>query len=323
MGEILYIVIPCYNEEKVLYETSRRLKMKFDELIISRKIDCNSRVIFVNDGSIDSTWNIIEELHNTCDLFSGIKLSRNRGHQNALFAGIYTVKDFANVIITMDADLQDDINAIDEMLENYFKGFDIVYGVRSKREKDTAFKRLTAEGFYKLINSIGGDLIAGHADYRLMSKRAVDGLCKYKEVNLFLRGIVPMIGYTSTTVMYERNERFAGESKYTLKKMVSFALEGITSLSIQPLRIVTVMGLSVFTISIIMLIYVVVRYFMGKTVTGWSSITVSIWTIGGLLLLSIGIIGEYIGKIYIETKERPRFFIDKFIHNSNREGYNE
>jgi len=315
MKNVLYMVIPCYNEEEVINETAIRLKEKFEGLIQKGKIDCNSRVVFVNDGSKDSTWNIIEQLHKENYLYSGIDLSRNRGHQNALLAGISTVKDSADMVISMDADLQDDVNAIDEMVEKYLEGYDIVYGVRSKRENDSFFKKITAESFYKITNSMGGELIFNHADFRLMSKRAIEGLSKFKEVNLFLRGIVPMIGYPSTIVLYERNERFAGESKYPLKKMLSFAWEGITSLSIKPIRLVTGLGFTVFTISIIMLIYIVVRYFMGSTVTGWASVAVSVWLIGGLLLLSIGIVGEYIGKIYLESKERPRFIVDKFINN--------
>jgi len=315
MKNILYVVIPCYNEEEVIKETAIRLKVKFEGLTQKGKIDCNSRVVFVNDGSKDNTWNIIEELHKENHLYSGISLSRNRGHQNALLAGISTVKDSADMVISMDADLQDDVNAIDEMVEKYLEGYDIVYGVRSKRENDSFFKKITAESFYKITNSMGGELIFNHADFRLMSKRAIEGLSKFKEVNLFLRGIVPMIGYPSTIVLYERNERFAGESKYPLKKMLSFAWEGITSLSIKPIRLVTGLGFTVFTISIIMLIYIVVRYFMGSTVTGWASVAVSVWLIGGLMLLSIGIVGEYIGKIYLESKERPRFIIDKFINS--------
>jgi len=315
MKNVLYMVIPCYNEEEVINETAIRLKEKFEGLIQKGKIDCNSRVVFVNDGSKDSTWNIIEQLHKENYLYSGIDLSRNRGHQNALLAGISTVKDSADMVISMDADLQDDVNAIDEMVEKYLEGYDIVYGVRSKRENDSFFKKITAESFYKITNSMGGELIFNHADFRLMSKRAIEGLSKFKEVNLFLRGIVPMIGYPSTIVLYERNERFAGESKYPLKKMLSFAWEGITSLSIKPIRLVTGLGFTVFTISIIMLIYIVVRYFMGSTVTGWASVAVSVWLIGGLMLLSIGIVGEYIGKIYLESKERPRFIIDKFINS--------
>ena len=315
MKNILYVVIPCYNEEEVIKETAIRLKVKLEGLTQKGKIDCNSRVVFVNDGSKDNTWNIIEELHKENHLYSGISLSRNRGHQNALLAGISTVKDSADMVISMDADLQDDVNAIDEMVEKYLEGYDIVYGVRSKRENDSFFKKITAESFYKITNSMGGELIFNHADFRLMSKRAIEGLSKFKEVNLFLRGIVPMIGYPSTIVLYERNERFAGESKYPLKKMLSFAWEGITSLSIKPIRLVTGLGFTVFTISIIMLIYIVVRYFMGSTVTGWASVAVSVWLIGGLMLLSIGIVGEYIGKIYLESKERPRFIIDKFINS--------
>lgn len=314
MNNTLYVVIPCYNEEEVLPETSKRLFDKFNNLINGGKIGINSKIVFINDGSKDRTWSIIEELHQKSHIFSGINLSRNRGHQNALLAGLLTVTENADMIISMDADLQDDINAIDLMVDKYLQGYDIVYGVRSKREKDTFFKKFTAESFYKLINAMGGQLVFNHADYRLMSKRAVEGLKQFKEVNLFLRGIVPMIGYKTTTVEYERNERFAGESKYPLKKMIFFAMEGITSLSVKPIRFISGLGLTIFVLSIFMFIYILFRYFSGATITGWSSVSISIWAIGGLILLSMGVIGEYIGKIYLETKERPRFIVDEFLN---------
>ena len=313
MEKIIYLVIPCYNEEEVLPETHRQINIKMNCLIENGIISGKSRVIFVNDGSKDATWKMIEEYHKENPLFGGINLSRNRGHQNALLAGLMTVKDYADAVISLDADLQDDINCIDQMIEKFIKGIDIVYGVRSKREKDTFFKRFTAEGFYRLMNRLGANTVFNHADYRLMSKRALDGLAEFKEVNLFLRGIIPMIGYSSDTVMYERNERFAGESKYPLKKMIFFAFEGITSLSIKPIRMITSLGFIIFGVSLIMLIYSFVGFWMGRTVSGWASLIVSVWAIGGLTLLSIGIVGEYIGKIYLETKERPKYIIEKFL----------
>lgn len=312
---ILYVVVPCYNEQEVLSETSKRLKEKYNTLIQNGKIDEKSRIVFVNDGSKDNTWNIIKELHRQDNVFSGINLSRNRGHQNALLAGLMTVKEYADVVISMDADLQDDINAIDEMLEKYQAGSDIVYGVRSKRATDTFFKRFTAESFYKIMNWLGANTVYNHADYRLMSKRALEALSEFKEVNLFLRGMVPMIGYQTDVVYYERSERFAGESKYPLKKMIQFAVEGITSLSTKPIRLIMNLGVFIFLFSFVILIYSLVRHFMGHTVAGWTTIIVSIWAIGGLILLSLGIIGEYIGKIYLESKERPRYIIDEFLNN--------
>ena len=307
MGDILYIVVPCYNEEEVLPETSRRLKDKLEGMIAAGAISEESRVLFVNDGSKDRTWSMIAELHEKDRRFSGVNLTRNRGHQNALLAGLMTARDRADMVISMDADLQDDVDAVDAMVEKYYAGCDIVYGVRSSREKDTFFKRFTAEGFYRVMNFLGAETVFNHADYRLMSRRALEGLSQFKEVNLFLRGIVPMIGYTTGTVEYERGERFAGESKYPLKKMLAFAMEGITSLSTKPIRYITLLGFLVFLVSILMLIYSVVRWAGGATVLGWASVICSVWAIGGLILLSLGVIGEYIGKIYLETKERPRF----------------
>lgn len=314
MENKLYLVIPCYNEEEVLPETSKRLKEKVTSLITKGKIDEGSRIVFVNDGSKDRTWELISELHKQDPVFSGINLSRNRGHQNALLAGLMTVKDHADMVISMDADLQDDIDAVDEMVEKYLNGVDIVYGVRSSRAKDTFFKKATAEGFYKLMNSMGANTVFNHADYRLMSRRALEGLAQFGEVNLFLRGIVPMIGYTTDVVYYERGERFAGESKYPLGKMLSFAVEGITSLSTKPIRLITSLGFFIFLISIIILIYSLVRHFMGETIVGWTTLMVSVWGIGGLILLSLGVVGEYIGKIYLETKARPRFIVEEFLH---------
>lgn len=319
MGRILYVVIPCYNEEEVLPETVKRLKGKFQALIREGLISEKSRIALVNDGSKDKTWELIEGYHREDSMICGINLSRNRGHQNALLAGLMTVRKHVDAVISMDADLQDDINAIDEMMEKYLDGCDIVYGVRSKRVTDSFFKRVTAEGFYRVMNWLGANTVFNHADYRLMSRRALDGLAEFREVNLFLRGIVPMIGYRTDTVLYERSERFAGESKYPLKKMLSFALEGITSLSVKPIRLITSLGFLVFLASMIMFVYILVRFFTGNTVTGWSSVAASVWLIGGLTLLAIGIVGEYIGKIYLEVKQRPRFIIDRFLHDDKDE----
>lgn len=319
MGDILYIVVPCYNEEEVLPETSRRLKDKLEGMIVAGTISEESRVLFVNDGSKDRTWSMIAELHEKDRRFSGVNLTRNRGHQNALLAGLMTARDRADMVISMDADLQDDVDAVDAMVEKYYAGCDIVYGVRSSREKDTFFKRFTAEGFYRVMNFLGAETVFNHADYRLMSRRALEGLSQFKEVNLFLRGIVPMIGYTTGTVEYERGERFAGESKYPLKKMLAFAMEGITSLSTKPIRYITLLGFLVFLVSILMLIYSVVRWAGGATVLGWASVICSVWAIGGLILLSLGVIGEYIGKIYLETKERPRFLIREVLDSHEKD----
>lgn len=316
MRNKLYMVIPCYNEQEVLPETSKRLKEKLSTLVKAGKIDPESRIIFVNDGSKDRTWEIIRRLHEEDPVFGGVNLSRNRGHQNALLAGLMTVKDHADMAISMDADLQDDINAIDEMVEKYLNGTDIVYGVRSSRAKDTFFKKATAEGFYKLMNTMGVNTVFNHADYRLMSKRALEGLAEFREVNLFLRGIVPMIGFSTDVVYYERGERFAGESKYPLGKMFSFAIEGITSLSTKPIRMITFLGFFIFLVSIGILIYSLVRHFMGATIVGWTTLMVSVWAIGGLILLSLGVVGEYIGKIYLETKARPRFLIEEFLNDT-------
>lgn len=313
MGNRLYMVIPCYNEEEVLDETTKRLTLRFDELIARDKIAGDSKILYVNDGSKDQTWPIIARLHEENKYVSGLNLSRNRGHQNAVLAGLMYAKDHADMVISMDADLQDDIMAIDEMVDKFHEGFDVVYGVRNSRKKDTWFKKTTAEGFYKFMKWMGVDIVFNHADFRLMSKRVLEQLEHYKEVNLFLRGIVPLIGYPSTEVYYERNERFAGESKYPLKKMLAFAFDGITSFSVKPIRMICTIGLLVFLISIAMLIYSIVIHYIGKTVPGWSSLIVSVWALGGLQLLAIGIVGEYIGKVYLEVKERPRFCIQDIL----------
>ena len=313
MKDILYIVVPCYNEEEVLPETSRRLRAKLKDMMTAGTISERSRILFVNDGSRDKTWEIISSLYAADSIFYGVDLARNRGHQNALLAGLITARERCDMAISMDADLQDDVDAVDRMVEEYYAGCDIVYGVRSSRKKDTFFKRFTAEGFYRVMNLLGAETVFNHADYRLMSKRALEGLAEFKEVNLFLRGMVPMIGYRTETVEYERGERFAGESKYPLKKMLAFAMEGITSLSTEPLKIIAGLGFFIFLMSIAMLIYSVVRWATGETIIGWASVICSVWAIGGLILLSLGIIGEYIGKIYLEAKGRPRFIIREVL----------
>ncbi len=315
----LFCVIPCYNEQEVLPETSKRLKEKFLGLIKNGKISEDSRILFVNDGSKDNTWKMIRELNAQDPLFQGINLSKNMGHQNALLAGLMTAKDVCDVAISMDADLQDDINAIDEMIDKFHAGKDVVYGVRSKRETDTFFKKFTAESFYKLMNGLGANTVYNHADYRLMSRRALLSLAEFGEVNLFLRGIVPMVGYNTDVVYYERADRFAGESKYPLKKMLSFAVEGITSLSTKPIKLITGLGFFIFLVSIAVFIYSLVRFFTGHTIPGWTTTVLSVWAIGGLMMISLGVIGEYVGKIYLETKNRPRFIIESYIADEKDE----
>ena len=319
MNNTLYIVVPCYNEQEVLPETSKRLKAKLEQLITAGKISEKSRVLFVNDGSKDRTWEIISALHQQSPLFCGVDLTRNRGHQNALLAGLMTAKDKADAVISMDADLQDDVEAVDQMVDKFLEGVDIVYGVRSSRKKDSFFKRTTAEGFYRVMNALGAETVFNHADHRLMSKRALEGLEQFREVNLFLRGIVPMIGYRADVVEYERGERFAGESKYPLKKMLSFAMEGVTSLSVKPLRMITGLGFLIFLVSLVMIVYNLARWAMGATVTGWASLACSLWALGGLILLAMGVVGEYVGKIYLETKGRPRFLIRQVLEDSDEE----
>ena len=311
----LMVVIPCYNEEAVLHETARRLTEKMASLTQKNLCDESSRVLFVDDGSKDKTWEIISELHQQNPLFEGLHLSRNRGHQNALLAGLMTARVHCDVSISMDADLQDDMDAMDRFLEEYAKGCDVVYGVRNKRDTDTAFKRGTALMFYKLMKGLGVDITYNHADYRLMSRRALDGLAEFGEVNLFLRGLAPLVGYQSGYVYYDRSERFAGESKYPFKKMLAFAIDGITSFSVKPLRLITTLGVIVFLASLVMLIYTLISWIAGHTVTGWTSTIASIWMIGGIQLLSLGVIGEYIGKIYHETKRRPRFIIERYLND--------
>ena len=305
-----YIVIPMFNEEEVIDETTKRLRIKVNDLIKKKIISKDSKVLYVNDGSKDKTWEKIMQINKENKLFTGISLSRNKGHQNALVAGLLTARNYADVVISMDADLQDDINAIDEMLEKYHNGCDIVYGVRSARKKDTFFKKVTAEGFYKFMKLMGVDIVYNHADYRLTSKRVLDEFSNFKEVNLFLRGIFPLIGFKTDVVYYERAERFAGTSKYPLKKMLNFAWDGITSFSVKPLRFICVLGFLILFISIIIMIYAFIRKVTGNNVEGWTFITISIWFLGGLQMLSLGIVGEYIGKVYNETKQRPRYIIE-------------
>lgn len=314
---ILSLVVPCYNEEEVLPMAADILKQKLISLILQEKISTKSFICFVDDGSSDNTWAIISDLHEGDNIFTGIKLSRNRGHQNAVLAGLMTAKESADAVISLDADLQDDVNAIDEMIEKYAEGCQIVFGVRASRAKDSFFKRFTAESFYTLLRFFSDDpksVIFNHADYRLMSKTALDALHEYGEVNLFLRGIVPAIGYKQGIVYYERKERMAGESKYPLAKMLALAFQGITSFSVKPMRIIFIGGVFIFLISIGMLVYFLFRYFTGHTIRGWATLAISVWGIGGLLQMSIGIVGEYIGKIYLETKRRPKYFIETILH---------
>lgn len=312
---VLYIVIPCYNEQEVLPVTCTMFLQKINDLTAAGKISPDSRVMFVNDGSKDDTWSIIQKLAKSDKHYMGISLSRNRGHQNALLGGLMTAKDLADVTISIDCDGQDDINAMDEMIDEYLAGVDIVYGVRSKRTTDTAFKRMTAEGFYHVMNTLGANIVFNHADYRLMSKRALEGLAQFKEVNLFLRGLVPMVGYRTSSVYYERAERLAGESHYPLKKMLALAFDGITSLSVKPIRIITGLGFFISLISVIGILWVLFTKLFGVTVSGWSSMTVVVLFMGGVQLLSLGVIGEYVGKIYNETKARPRFIISENTDN--------
>jgi polyisoprenyl-phosphate glycosyltransferase len=310
---ILYIVVPCYNEEEALPETFKVLHQKFNQLIHKQLIQANSKMVFVNDGSKDQTWSMIKSLVQDHPSVLGINLSRNKGHQNALLSGLMYAKKYADIVISMDADLQDDINAIDAFIEAYHKGFDVVYGVRSSRQSDTFFKRTSAVLFYKVMKFLGADIVFNHADYRLMSNRALEGLAEFKESNLFLRGVVPLIGYPSTQVEYVRNERILGESKYPLKKMINFALDGVTSFTVKPIRMITVLGLLVFLVSFLFLAYFFYAFFTNRTVAGWATTVISIWALGGLQLLAIGVVGEYIAKTYIETKARPKYIVDEVI----------
>jgi glycosyltransferase involved in cell wall biosynthesis len=311
---VIAVIVPCYNEEEVLPETVKRLSEKILKLVSEKIISEKSVLLFVDDGSIDNTWDLIEKYHAENPLlFGGIKLSGNRGHQNALLCGLFTVKNHIDAAVSIDADLQDDIDVIEKMIEKYIAGCEIVYGVRSGRETDSFFKRSTAQGFYRFMRFLGVDIVYNHADFRLTGRKALDALAEYGEVNLFLRGIIPLLGFKTSVEYYRRNERFAGKSKYPLGKMLNFAFEGITSFSIKPMRMITMLGVLLFTVSVAMIIYFFVRYFSGHTVTGWASIVCSLWGIGGLILFSIGIVGEYIGKIYLETKRRPRYHIEQIL----------
>ena len=314
----LIVVVPCYNEEEVLRETTKRMADKFENLIKNKKITKNSQVMYVNDGSKDKTWELILELSEKHDFVTGVCLSRNRGHQNALLAGLDVARRHADIVISMDADLQDDINAIDEMIEKSNEDYEIVYAVRNNRKKDSWFKRTTAEAFYKFMKFMGVEVVFNHADYRLTSKRVLDELFKYNEVNLFLRGIFPLIGFKNTVVYYERNERFAGVSKYPLKKMLSFAWNGITSFSVKPIKMILNLGIIILLISILVILYALIVRFTGYTVDGWTFIVCSIWFLAGVQMIAIGLIGEYVGKIYSEAKQRPRYVIEYNLIDDKR-----
>lgn len=316
MKNVLYIVIPCFNEEEMLPITTDVLENKIKELIDKKIISNKSKIMYVNDGSKDRTWDLIKE-YSLKDNFTGISLSRNKGHQNALLAGLMVAKEYADIVISMDADLQDDIDAIDKMILEYNNGSQIVYGVRSSRKKDTFFKRKTAEFFYKFMKFMGVDIVYNHADFRLTGKKVLESLQDYEEVNLFLRGIFPLIGFKSSNVYYERKERVAGKSKYPLKKMLSFAWNGITSFSIKPIKFVLNIGITIFILSLIIMIYSVIVKILGNAVSGWTFIICSIWMVAGIQMLSLGIIGEYIGKIYSETKKRPRYIIEENLMEKN------
>ena len=307
----LYIIIPCYNEEKVLPITSKQFLEELQTLIDNDRISQDSKILFVNDGSRDSTWDIIMNLSKENEHFAGISQSRNRGHQNAVLAGLMDSRDKCDITISIDCDGQDDIAAMGEMVDQYLDGYEVVYGVRSKRDTDTFFKRFTAESFYKLLNAMGAEVVFNHADYRLISSRVLDEFAEFKEVNLFLRGMVPLVGFKSTSVYYERHERIAGESHYPLSKMLSLAFDGITSLSIKPLSLITCLGLVVSIVSFIGVLYAVIAYFRGDAVSGWASMICIMCALGGIQLISLGVIGQYIGKIYMETKHRPRYIISE------------
>jgi polyisoprenyl-phosphate glycosyltransferase len=313
----LTIVIPCYREETVLPETTRRLTLIFKDLINNKKISSDSFFLFVNDGSPDKTWEVITRLHKNNLFVKGINLAANVGHQNALTAGLSVAKEYADVIISIDADLQDDVNVIPQMVDYYYEGYDIVYGVRKERKTDTFFKRTTALAFYKLMQALGVNSVYNHADYRLMSKRAVEQFCKYRERNLFIRGMIPLLGYKTANVYYNRAERYAGKSNYPFTRMLNFAIDGITSFSVKPVRMVLFIGLIFIIIALCIFTYVIVSYFSGNYVPGWSSIMISLWFVGGCVLFGIGIVGEYIGKIYIEVKDRPRYNIESVLMDND------
>ncbi|MCC3378386.1 glycosyltransferase family 2 protein [Paenibacillus farraposensis] len=314
---VLTLVIPCYNEEEVLTETISRLTAILEELAERQLISKHSKMLFVDDGSRDKTWNIIASYNQTNPYVSGLKLAKNAGHQNALLSGLMEAKETSDCVISVDADLQDDLNAIQEFVIKFKEGYDIVYGVRKSRATDTFFKRSTAQGFYRVMSKMGVNIVYNHADYRLMSKRVLQELSNFKEVNLFLRGLVPLIGYRSTEVYYDRHERFAGESKYPLKKMLAFAFDGITSFSVTPIRLVSAVGFAMFGISLLIAVYTIISKLLGTTVWGWSSLMLSIWFIGGLQLVALGLIGEYIGKIYKEVKQRPKYIVETILDSQS------
>lgn len=317
---VLGIVVPCYNEEEVLPETVERLTGVLERIVRERLVAEGSFVLFVDDGSRDRTWELIESFRRTNPRVAGLKLARNAGHQSALLAGLNRVRETADCAISIDADLQDDPEAIREFMKKYHEGYDIVYGIRQSRDTDTPFKRNTAQAFYKLMRRLGADIEYNHADYRLMSRRALEQLDRFKEVNLFLRGIVPLIGFKSARVYFDRKERFAGESKYPLKKMLAFAWDGITSLSVTPIRLVTAVGAILFALSVLAGLYAIIQKLAGNTVTGWASLMVSVWFVGGIQLISLGLIGEYIGKIYKEVKRRPLYIVEKGIQAAAERG---
>ena len=319
MAPTVYFVIPCYNEEAVLPETVKRLTEKLQSMANQGLAGEKSRMLLVDDGSKDKTWQLISQYNRENPYVEGVKLAHNRGHQNALLCGLMTAKDRCDCAISLDADLQDDTDALDQFVQKYLEGCDVVYGVRNKRDTDTWFKRTTAEGFYKVMKLLGVDIVFNHADYRLMSKRALEALAEYREVNLFLRGIVPLIGYRSDYVYYDRHERFAGESKYPLKKMISFALDGITSFSVKPLKLISNLGILISVLSILGLLYALISYFAGWAVPGWTATVCSIWLLGGLQMLCLGVVGGYIGKIYSEVKARPRFRVEEFLPNDGED----
>lgn len=316
---ILYIIVPCYNEEKVLPLTSEIFIEKIKELIGKKIISEKSKILFIDDGSRDDTWHIIKRLSENSTYVEGIKQSRNRGHQNAVWAGMMESKEFADIVISIDCDGQDDINAINQMIESYYAGSEVVYGVRSKRETDKWFKRFSAEMFYKILNKMGAETVYNHADYRLLSAKVIKELAQYREVNLFLRGMIPLVGFNSSIVYYERFERIAGESHYPLKKMLGLAVDGITSLSVKPLHFISGLGIGISLISMMAIVWVIIRYFMGHTVAGWASNLCIICFLGGIQLLSLGVIGEYIGKIYMEVKARPRYILSERTYEQTEE----
>ncbi len=318
MQPVLYIVIPCYNEEKVLPITAPMFLKKIQELSAAGKISQDSRVLFVNDGSKDNTWNIIKDLSKADPHYIGICQSRNRGHQNAVLAGLMEAKDKCDITISIDCDGQDDINAMDAMVDAYLDGCEVVYGVRSKRDTDTFFKRFTAEGFYKLMNWMGAEVVFNHADYRLISSRVLQEFANFKEVNIFLRGMIPLVGFKSTSVYYERAERIAGESHYPLKKMLALAFDGITSLSVKPIRMITGFGVTVSILSFLGVLWALISQLTGSTVSGWASTMCVICFMGGVQLVCLGVIGEYVGKIYMETKRRPRYIISERTWEENK-----